>query len=90
MVVHMDQSLLAAIARFPDRGRAIEELAAADEDFRALCADLGDAEAALNGWERSSSAAREERCGEYRELVMGLADEIGAMLDRHSRIGRQP
>jgi hypothetical protein len=78
----MDQSLLAAIARFPDRGRAVEELAAMDEDFRALCADLGDAEAALEGWEHSLSSVREERCAEYRELVTALADEIKTALDR--------
>ena len=77
----MDQSLLAAIARFPDRGRAIKELAAVDEGFRALCADLRDAEAALDGWERSPSPVREERCGEYRDLVTGLADEIRTALD---------
>jgi hypothetical protein len=78
----MDQSLLAAIARFPDRGRAIKELAVVDEDFRALCADLRDAEAALDGWERSPSPVREERCAEYRELAAGLADEIKTALDR--------
>jgi hypothetical protein len=80
----MDQSLLAAIARFPDRGRAIKELAAMDENFRALCADLRDAEAALDGWKRSLSSVREERCSEYRELVAGLIDEVRAALDRRS------
>ncbi len=78
----MDQSLLAATARFSDRGRAIKELAAMDEDFHALCADLRDAEAALDGWERSTSPVQEERCTEYRELATGLADEIKTALDR--------
>ncbi|RDJ27865.1 hypothetical protein DWF00_09740 [Bosea caraganae] len=80
----MDQSLLAVIARFPDRGRAVKELAATDEGFRALCADLRDAETALVGWEHSSLPVRDERCIEYRELVDGLADEIRAALDRRS------
>jgi len=38
----MDQSVLVAIARFPDRGHAIEELARTDDDFRSLCADLAE------------------------------------------------
>ncbi len=80
----MDQSLLAAIARFPDRGRAIKELAAMDEGFHALCADLRDAEAALTRWEQAPSPVQEERCTEYRELAAGLADEIKTALDHHS------
>jgi hypothetical protein len=77
----MDQSLLATIARFPDRGRAIEELAGRDEEFRSLCADYADAEAAVVRWERCSSPLREERCTEYRDLVKELALEIEAALD---------
>ena len=42
----MDQGVLVAIARFPDRGHAIEELARTNEEFRSICADLADAEAA--------------------------------------------
>ncbi|GAU85935.1 hypothetical protein [Bosea sp. BIWAKO-01] len=78
----MDQSLLAAIARFPDQSRAIAELAGADENFRALCADLFDAEVALNGWDCSPSSDREARCSEYRALVADLAEEIRAALER--------
>lgn len=85
VVEDMDQSLLAAIARFPDRGRVIQELAAADEEFRDLCADLRDAESALAGWEQSQSSVRDERCAEYRGLVAGLSDEIEFELDRRSR-----
>jgi hypothetical protein len=77
----MDQSLLAAIARFPDRGRAIEELADDDEEFRSLCADYADADAALVRWENCSSQVREERCTEYRGLLKDLALEIEAALD---------
>lgn len=45
-VTTMDQSVLVAIARCPDRGHAIEEFARRNEDFQSLCADLADAEAA--------------------------------------------
>ena len=85
----MEQSLLAAIARFPDRGRAIEELARQDEEFRSLCADLGDAQAALVRWERCLSPVREERCTEYRELLRDLAAEIEATLDQGRTTRRQ-
>jgi len=79
----MDQGVLVAIARFPDRGHAIEELAMRDEDFLALCTDLADAEAALMPWKGSDSAFREARCAEYRDLVRDLAVEIEAVLNRH-------
>jgi hypothetical protein len=79
---NMDQSLLAAIASFPDRGRAIKELAGRDDDFRTLCVDFGDAKAALTGWEQSQSAEREKRCIEYRELVTALTAEMEVALDR--------
>ena len=79
----MDQFVLVAIARFPDRGHAIEELARTNEDFRSLCADLADAEAAAVRWERSSSPVSGARSSEYRDLARDLAAELGAMLDRH-------
>jgi hypothetical protein len=80
----MDRRLLAAIAHFPDRGHAVEELARRDEEFLLLCADLAEAEAALDRWERSDTPVREARCAEYRELVRDLAVEIEATLDRNA------
>lgn len=77
----MDEGVLAAVRRFPERRRAIEALAASDEDFRSLCADLADAEAALAGWQASTAAVREARCAEYRGLVEDLAREIEAALE---------
>jgi len=79
----MDRAVMAAIARFPDRGHAIEKLARTDEDFRGLCADLADAKAALVRWEHSSAPVKEARCAEYRDLVRDLAAELEATLDRH-------
>ena len=81
----MDQRLLAAIAHFPDRGHAIEELARRDEEFLLLCADLAEAEAALARWERSDMPIREARCAEYRGLVRDLSVEVEAALNRHSQ-----
>jgi len=78
----MQHAIQAAIAHFPDRGRAIQELAGADEGFQSLCEDFAAAQAALMHWERSSSSVREARCAEYRELVRDLAAEIEAELDR--------
>jgi hypothetical protein len=81
----MDQGVLVAIARFPDRGHAIEELARTDEEFRSLCADLADAEAAAVRWEYSSLPVSAARSAEYRDLARDLAAELAATLDRHSQ-----
>jgi hypothetical protein len=79
----MDEGLVAAVRRFPDRRRAVEALAAADESFRGLCADFAEVQAALQRWRASASASavRERRCAEYEELVESLADEIATYLD---------
>jgi hypothetical protein len=68
-------------ARFPDRSHAIEELARSNDDFRSLCADFTDVEAAIKHWEHADSAFRDERCAEYRELREDLGREIRAFLD---------
>jgi hypothetical protein len=81
----MDQGILVAIARFPDRGHAIEELARTNEDFRLLCTDLADGEAAAVRWEHSSLPVSAERSAEYRELARDLAAELAATLDRHAQ-----
>jgi len=74
----MDEGVLAAVRRFPERQQAIEALADRNEDFRSLCVDLADAEAALAGWRASTAAVRDARCAEYRDLVEDLAREVGA------------
>ena len=51
-----------------------------DEEFRLLCADFADVEAAIQLWGASSSPAREQRCAEYRSLVEDLANVIGTAL----------
>jgi hypothetical protein len=79
----VDQTVLVAIARFPDRGHAIEELARRNEDFRSLCADFADAEAAAVRWEHSPLPVSKARAAEYRELARDFAAELEATLDRH-------
>jgi hypothetical protein len=80
----MHHAVQAAIARFPDRGHAIVELARTNDSFLSLCEDLAEAEAVLARWERSSSSVKDASCTEYRELVMDLAVELATELDRHS------
>ena len=80
----MHHAVQAAIACFPDRGHAIEEVARTEDSFRSLCEDFAEAQAALERWERSPSSVREARCAEYRELVRDLAVEIEAELDRNT------
>jgi hypothetical protein len=86
----MHRAILVAIARFPDRGHAIEQLARRNEDFLSLCDDLAEAESALARWERSSSPVSDTRCNEYRDLVRDLAIEIEAALDGYLQPRRSP
>ncbi len=77
----MNEGVLAAVRRFPERQRAIEMLASRDEDFQSLCIDLADAEAALAGWQASTAAVREARCAEYQAIVNDLVRELETVLE---------
>jgi hypothetical protein len=63
------------------RGKEIERLSARSESFRDLCADYAVAQEVLRKWEVSSAPEHEERCAEYRLLVLDLGKEIEATLD---------
>src|SRR3954451_4613359 len=80
-VTAMDEEVGAAVRRFPARQAAIEALAARDEEFRSLCADFADAEAALRHWQVAESPMRERLSPEYRQLVEELADEVEMALN---------
>lgn len=77
----MHPAVSAAIARFPDRELAIQKLAEADDDFRTLCIDLADAQAALEEWKKAVSPDKEARCAELQDLVRDLVAELTATLD---------
>jgi hypothetical protein len=83
----MDEDLVTAARWFPGRLHALEALAATDESFRSLCSDLAEAEVALQRWRASASAARDQRCSEYEDLVESLAGEIAIYLDA-AKIGQ--
>lgn len=72
----MDRGVLAAIRLLPRHKLAIQELVLGDEDFRALCADLADAQEALRRWQSSVTVESAERCVEYRHLVAALEAEL--------------
>ena len=66
----------AAIRRFPDHVRLIEELLADDENFRGICDDLTAVEQALAAVDQLPKAIQAERRSEYEELIEDLAGEI--------------
>jgi hypothetical protein len=76
----MGDGLPTAIRRFPECRRAIEVMIARDEDFRLLCDDLAEAEAAQSLWQNSSSPKRDQILAEYEALVASLAAELKAAL----------
>ena len=78
----MDQGVLAAIRHLPAHGRSIKERALRSESFRALCADLAEAERALAEWESSLLPIRKARCIEYQQLIESLEAELKETLDR--------
>jgi hypothetical protein len=80
-MLDLKQGLTSAIRRFPTRKQAIEELAARDDEFRSICADLMDAEDALSRRQDSAAANHDRHEAQYRELIEGLAREIEAALD---------
>jgi hypothetical protein len=66
---------------FPSRANVIDQLAARDENFRDLCFDFETADEQRRKWETASGPVRNERHGEYMELVNSLRAEIEAALD---------
>jgi len=67
---------------FKEHAKVIEELAARDEGFCDLCDDFLTAHDEKAQWERSSDPERDERIGEYEELIEGLRIEIEQAVKR--------
>jgi hypothetical protein len=76
----MAGAVLSVARRFPGLEALIEARCEADEEFRLLCDDLADAEAALARLEEMGSFEAENRIEEYRLLVDSLAAEVGAAI----------
>jgi hypothetical protein len=77
----LDTRLATAKLHFPLRSRAIDDLAARDDDFCTLCLDLEDAESSALKWENSATPRGERYRKEYLELAADLANEIETALD---------
>ncbi|MBZ9792970.1 hypothetical protein K9B32_23180 [Rhizobium sp. 3T7] len=67
---------------FNEHAKVIEELAARDEGFCDMCDDFLTAHDEKLQWERSSAPERDERIGEYEELIVGLRIEIEQTINR--------
>lgn len=72
----MDRGVLAAIKLLPRHKKEIQELALLDEEFRSICTDLADAEAALQRHAKSTFPDSSERYAEYQHLVDDLELEL--------------
>lgn len=74
----MAGAILSLHVRFPGLEASIDERRDRDEEFRALCEDLVDAQTVLGNLERS--AGSQERLIEYRILVASLSREIASAI----------
>ncbi len=63
------------LARFPESRDRIRELFQADEQFRELCTDYGQCQAALQRF-REQDADRGDRIEQYTELRVSIEQEL--------------
>lgn len=76
----MADGMRSAAHRFPGYEALIETRCGEDEEFRLLCDDLADAEAALRRLEEMDRFEIEDQIEEYRLLVESLTMELGAAI----------
>jgi hypothetical protein len=69
-------ALRAAILRFPDDFRKIEELGAQPGSFRDMCEDLAEAERGLQMTDRLPLGLRDARRAEWNACIENLTQEI--------------
>lgn len=86
----MDKGVSAVTLHFPERTKAIEALALRDAVFCEICGDFAEAQRELVKWRASDHPNRDERCSEYEELVVGLANEIQEVLNRATVLPLHP
>jgi hypothetical protein len=70
-----------ALRRFPNRARIIEDLTRQSEDFRDMCEELAEAEAALLAAKNAPAGVRGERMAEWTGWIERLSAEISAAVD---------
>ena len=71
-----------ALRRFPSKAREIEELTRQSENFRDMCEELAEAEAALLAAKDAPAGVRNERIAESTGWIDRLSAEIAAALGR--------
>ena len=69
------------VARFPRREFEIRKRCASDTHFKSVCADDGEAAAALRHW-KSISRSGNDKFAEYEYFLGELEMEILTLLDR--------
>ncbi|CAH1654762.1 hypothetical protein CHELA20_53966 [Hyphomicrobiales bacterium] len=81
--------VVAALRRFPAERRAIDDLAAHNEDFRDMCEELAEAEMALLAADVLPPGVREERRAEWMAVIDRISAEIAGVLNEANviRIG---
>lgn len=80
------QDVSAILERLPERAWAIRRRCIHDPRFRSICADYGDAVAALCHWTNTAGVGDPRAVG-YVELVAELEREIVAELDKAGGTG---
>jgi hypothetical protein len=68
------------LLHFPGRSAQVRELAGRNQDFRDMCQELGEAEAALSRIESVPPSSRAERLEECRGWIDRLVREMEAAL----------
>jgi hypothetical protein len=76
----MENGIRAATRRFPLKALEIRRVALANAEFRSLCEDLADAEAAFERCASAADADKDKRRSEYQILKEELGIEIEQML----------
>ena len=79
-MIDLDQDLESVKQYFLGFAREFELLVESDDDFRSICRDLVDVEAAAAKWGNSGTAESEQRRLEYLGLIDDLKNEIKVLL----------
>ncbi|BCH24021.1 hypothetical protein MesoLjLb_38060 [Mesorhizobium sp. L-8-3] len=81
-------ALSAALRRFPELELTIRRMIVADQNFRDMCEELAEAEAALSRADQLPLPIRAARKAEWQDLVERLAREVDAALQEQQAVTR--